>query len=140
MKQAVIQTGGQQYIVSKNQELMIDLVGDKKQLTFHPLLVFDDDSADVGTPQVENAKVTAKVIDPDVKDEKVIAIRYKPKKRVHKRRGHRQRYSRVKITGITHQSSNTKSQSSTSKTKQKGSNPASSKTSKNGKTKTAQTA
>lgn len=101
MKQAVIETGGQQYIVSKNQELMVDLVGDKKQLTFHPLLVFDDDSADVGTPRVEGAKVTAKVVDPEIKGEKVIAIRYKPKKRVHKRRGHRQRYSRIKITGIT---------------------------------------
>lgn len=101
MKQAVIETGGNQYIVSKNQELLVEHVGDRKQLTLQPLLVFDDTDTQVGTPYVEGTKVTAKVVEPEVKGDKVIATRYKPKKRVHKRRGHRQRYSRIKITGIT---------------------------------------
>lgn len=101
MKQAVIEAGGKQHIVSKNQEIMIERVGDKKQITFQPLLVFDEKNTKVGTPYVEGAKVTAKVLDLETKGNKVIATRYKPKKRVHKRQGHRQRYSRVKITGIT---------------------------------------
>ncbi len=100
MKQAVIETGGKQYLVSKGQELEVELVGDKKQLSFEPLLVFDDDNVAVGTPKVKDAKVTAKVIDPSVKSKKVVALRYKPKKRVHVKKGHRQRHTSIKITGI----------------------------------------
>lgn len=100
MKQAVIETGGKQYLVSKGQELEVELVGDKKQLSFEPLLVFDDKDVSVGTPKVKDAKVTAKVVDPEVKGKKVIALRYKAKKRVHVKKGHRQRYTLIKITGI----------------------------------------
>ena len=126
MKQAVIQTGGQQYIVQKDQELMVDLVGSKKQITFQPLLVFDEESADVGTPQVGDAKVTAKVVDHDVAGPKIIATRYKPKKRVHKRKGHRQHYSRIKITGITKNNQTASSNKKTSENKkQQAGNPAS---------------
>lgn len=100
MKQAVIETGGKQYLVSKDQELDVELVGDKKQLSFQPLLVFDEKDAQVGAPRVEGGKVTAKVIDPEVKGKKVTALRYKPKKRVHVTKGHRQRYTRIKITSI----------------------------------------
>lgn len=101
MKQAVIEAGGKQYVVSKDQELNVELQEDKKQLTFQPLLVFDEKDAQVGKPYVEGAKVTAKVIDPEVKGEKVTAIRFKSKKRVNKVRGHRQRYAKIQITGIT---------------------------------------
>jgi len=101
MKQAVIQTGGKQYLVSKDQELDVELVGDKKQLTFTPLLVFDDKDVKVGTPEVEGGKVTAKVVDPRLKGEKIKVFKFKPKKRVRKLTGHRQKYARIKITGIS---------------------------------------
>lgn len=101
MKQAVIQAGGKQYLVKKDQELNVELVGDKKQLTFKPLLVFDDKDVQVGTPEVEGAKVTAKVVDPSVKGEKIKVFKFKAKKRVRKLTGHRQKYTRVKITGIS---------------------------------------
>lgn len=99
MKQAVIKTGGKQYIVAKGDKLDVELLGDKKTANFTPLLVFDDKDVKIGTPEVKDAKVTAKVLD-TVRDDKVTSIRFKAKKRVNKKRGHRQSYSRIEITGI----------------------------------------
>lgn len=100
MKQAVIQTGGKQYVVKTGQELDVELVGDSKKLSFEPLLVFDEKTAKVGSPTVKGAKVTAEVLD-TVKGEKVKVFKFKAKKRVKKLTGHRQKYSRIKITTIS---------------------------------------
>jgi len=99
MKKAVIRTGGKQYIVAKGDVLDVELVDDTKTLSFVPLLTIDGDKTTVGTPEVSGAKVTAKVID-SVRADKVTAIRFKPKKRVHKTHGHKQKLSRIEITGI----------------------------------------
>lgn len=99
MKRAVIASGGKQYLVSEGEVIDIDLTSADKTLTFEPLLVIDGDSIQVGTPSV-SAKVTADVVAADVKDEKVTAIRYKAKKRVHKVRGHRQHHTQIKIKKI----------------------------------------
>lgn len=101
MKKAVITTGGKQYIVHEGETLEIELLEEKKNHTFKPLLVIDDKDVKVGTPYVESASVTATTVDQEVKAEKVLAIRYKPKKRVHKIRGHRQRHTRIQITKIS---------------------------------------
>lgn len=100
MKQAVIQTGGKQYVVKAGQELDVELVGEDKKLSFEPLLVFDEKTAKVGTPTVKGAKVTAEVLD-TVKGEKIQVLKFKAKKRVKKLTGHRQKYSRIKITTIS---------------------------------------
>ena len=97
---AVIQAGSKQYIVAKGDELLIDKVGDKKTLTFEPLMIIDDKKAKVGTPTVKGASVKASVVGNERAD-KVTAIRFKAKKRVHKRRGHKQEHSRIKITSVT---------------------------------------
>lgn len=98
---AVIQVGGKQHIVAEKETLLVDkLPEDQKELTFDALLTFDEKNATVGTPTVKDVKVKAKVVDESVKGDKVLAIRYKSKKRVNKVRGHRQRYSRVEITSI----------------------------------------
>lgn len=102
MKKAVIAAGGKQYLVSEGETLEIELLKtDQKNVTFESLLVIDDEKIDIGKPVLESTKVNAEVIEPEVKAEKVIAIRYKSKKRVHKIRGHRQRHSRIKITSIS---------------------------------------
>lgn len=101
MKKAVIISGGKQYLVAEGEEVDIDLVADAgKQITFQSLLVVDGDSVKIGKPEVAGASVTASVVEADVKADKVTAIRYKAKKRVHKVHGHRQHYTRVKITKI----------------------------------------
>ena len=98
---AVIQVGGKQYVVAEKETLLVDkLPEETKDLTFDALLTFDDKNATVGTPTVKGVKVKAKVLDESVKGDKVVAIRYKSKKRVNKVRGHRQQYSRVEITSI----------------------------------------
>lgn len=98
---AVIQIGSKQYIVAEKETLLVDkLPEDQKELTFDALLTFDEKSTEVGTPIVKNVKVKAKVTEELIKDKKVLAIRYKSKKRVNKVRGHRQQHSEIEITSI----------------------------------------
>lgn len=102
MKKAVILTGGKQYLVSEGEVLEVDLIKDQKNpLNYTPLLVINDDKIEVGKPEISNAKVTAEIVEEDIKGEKVTAIRYKAKKRVHKVRGHRQHHTVIKIKNIT---------------------------------------
>ena len=100
-KQAVILTGGHQYLVAEGEELEVDLLDPGQKTTaFEALLVLDGDKISVGTPTVAGAQVSAEIIEQSVKGDKVVAIRYKAKKRVRKVRGHRQRHARIKITKI----------------------------------------
>lgn len=97
---AIISTGNKQYLVSKNDEIEIDLIpSDKKSLSFEPLLLIDGDSVLVGTPTVAGHSVAAELIT-ETRGEKVLAIRYKAKKRVNKVKGFRPTYSKIKITAI----------------------------------------
>lgn len=102
MKKAVIATGGKQYVVSEGETLSIErLKTDGKTVTFDALLVTDGTKTDVGTPLVKGVTVTASVVEAEAKAEKVTAIRYKAKKRVHKVHGHRQQQTIVKIDTIS---------------------------------------
>lgn len=101
MKQAVISSGGHQYLVKVGDQINVELVSDAtKSLEFQPLMVIDDDKSEVGKPYVTSSTVNARIVEEDVKGEKVTAIRYKAKKRVRKIRGHRQRHTTVEITKI----------------------------------------
>ena len=99
-KKAVIATGGKQYIVSEGETLEVELLPAAKNASFDALMVIDGETVSVGNPLVEGVKVTADIIEQVVKADKVTAIRFKAKKRVHKRRGHRQRHTQIKITKI----------------------------------------
>lgn len=101
MKKAVIATGGKQYLVTEGESLEVELLhAEGKTVSFEPLLVIDGDDVKVGTPRVEKVKVSAEVVEDQVKADKVTAIRFKAKKRVHKVHGHRQRHTVIKITKI----------------------------------------
>jgi large subunit ribosomal protein L21 len=98
---AVILTGGHQYLVHEGETLEVELLDPAQQTTaFEALLVIDGGTISVGTPIVPGVKVTADIVEQEVKGEKVVAIRYKPKKRVRKVRGHRQRHTVIKIKSI----------------------------------------
>lgn len=100
-KKAIVETGGKQYLVSEGQVFDVDLLpADKKAIKLDVLLVIDGEEVTVGTPVIKEANVAAEVINEDLKSDKVTAIRYKAKKRVHKVHGHRQHHTRVKITKI----------------------------------------
>ena len=101
MKKAVIITGAKQYIVSVGDTISIELLKDMgKTVDFDALMVIDGETTLIGAPFVDKAKVTAEVVSEDVQADKVTAIRYKAKKRVHKVHGHRQHQTILKITKI----------------------------------------
>jgi large subunit ribosomal protein L21 len=97
--QAVISTGNKQYIVSKDQTLEVELLGDAKSLEFDVLMTIDGDKVAVGTPVVKDLKVKAEVLE-EVKGEKLKILKFKAKKRVKVLTGHRQHYAKIKIVSI----------------------------------------
>ena len=98
---AVVKISGKQYIVSEKESLLVDLLPEgTKELTLDALLVIDGDKTKVGTPTVKGVVVKAKVVETEVKGDKIRVIRYKSKKRVHKETGHRQKYTKIEITSI----------------------------------------
>ena len=98
---AVVKISGKQYIVSEKESLLVDLLPEgAKELTLDALLVIDGDKTKVGTPTVKGAIVKAKVVEAEVKGDKIRVIRYKAKKRVHKETGHRQKYTKIQISSI----------------------------------------
>lgn len=101
MKQAVIKTGGKQYLVSEGETVEVERIKDiGKTVSFQPLLLVDGDKTEIGKPELDKRKVTAEVVEADVQADKVTSIRYKAKKRVRKVRGHRQRHTVLKVTKI----------------------------------------
>ena len=98
---AVVKISGKQYVVSEKESLLVDLLPEgTKELTLDALLVIDGDKTKVGTPTVKGAVVKAKVVEAEVKGDKIRVIRYKAKKRVHKETGHRQKYTKIQISSI----------------------------------------
>lgn len=63
------------------------------------LLIEDDGKVTTGKPYIEGAKVVAEVVE-QVKGDKLIVFKYKPKTRYHVKTGHRQKYNRVQVKSI----------------------------------------
>lgn len=99
---AVIKTGGKQYIVTEGQTLTVEkLEHEKDKVVFDQvLLVADAKKVSIGQPLVAGAKVTATVV-AEGKGEKKIVFRFKAKTRYHKKKGHRQPFTKVKIDKIS---------------------------------------
>jgi large subunit ribosomal protein L21 len=97
--QAIIASGGKQYMVKKDDVLEVELLGDAKKFEFDALMTIDGDTIKVGAPLVEGVKVAAEVVE-ETKGEKIKVLKFKAKKRVKRLTGHRQHYSQIKITKI----------------------------------------
>jgi large subunit ribosomal protein L21 len=101
--EAVFETGGKQYRAKTGDLVKVEKLGseDGAKVTFdRVLLVSNDGKVTVGVPTVENASVTAEVIESERKDKKVIIFKMKRRKGYRNKNGHRQRHSIVKITDI----------------------------------------
>jgi large subunit ribosomal protein L21 len=99
---AVIKTGGKQYKVEPGKKIKIEKIEEQegKEITFDEVLLVDTGKdLTIGEPLVKNAKVLGKVLKQD-KHEKVVIFKYKPKKRYHLKKGHRQPYTEVEILKI----------------------------------------
>ncbi len=100
--EAIIETGGKQYTVSKDTVLKIEKLGKAKgdEVEFDKVLMIkDEDGIKVGKPFVDGAKVVGKVLR-EGRGKKVIVFKYKNKVNYHKKTGHRQPFTEVKIEKI----------------------------------------
>ncbi|MFN2448425.1 MAG: 50S ribosomal protein L21 [Candidatus Baltobacteraceae bacterium] len=100
---AIIETGGKQYKVAEGDVIKTDLLESEvgSDVTFDRVILASGggDAVSVGAPLVNGASVTGTVLRQD-KDKKILVFKYKPKKRVRKLTGHRQRFAEIKITKI----------------------------------------
>lgn len=100
---AVIKTGGKQYVVSPGQKIKVEklIMEEGKEVVFDQVLLLagKDKKAELGFPFITGAKVAGKVLKQG-KAKKVIAFKYKAKKREKSKKGHRQSFTEVEITKI----------------------------------------
>ncbi len=99
---AVIETGGKQYQVKEGDTLFIEKldVEAEQAITFDKVVaVGGDDGIRVGTPYVEGASVSAKVLK-NGKAKKIVVFTYKRRKGEKRKMGHRQPYTQVQIEAI----------------------------------------
>ena len=98
---AIIATGGKQYKVAEGDIITIEKLGleDGANVTFDQVLAVNNGTLTVGTPTVDGATVTATVLK-EGRGKKVIVYKYKRKSGYHKKSGHRQAFTQVKIEKI----------------------------------------
>ncbi len=98
---AIVVTGGKQYKVTEKETIKVEKieanVGDKINLDV--FMVVDGEKVNVGSPYVKGAVVEAEVLNHD-KAKKITVFRYKPKKNVRRKLGHRQPFTTLKIVSI----------------------------------------
>ena len=98
---AVVRTGGKQYRVAKDSVLKVESlageVGAKLELE---VLMLGGDKPKLGAPLVKGASVECEILEHG-QGEKVIAFKKKRRKNTHRKRGHRQHFTTVKVLGIT---------------------------------------
>lgn len=103
-KIAVIQSGAHQYVVKEGDVVSMQNIKGTKgvgaKVNFDTvLLVADGDAVKIGTPGVSGAKVAGEIIDQGLGDKKIV-MKYRQKSRYYKKKGHRQPYTKVKITSL----------------------------------------
>jgi large subunit ribosomal protein L21 len=100
---AVIETGGKQYRVQKGSVLDVEHlegdVGSNVQVS-RVLALSNGEALRVGTPEVEGGSVTVSIVQ-QFRGEKLIAFRKKRRKGYHKKKGHRQELTRIKVDAIS---------------------------------------
>ncbi|WP_158379277.1 50S ribosomal protein L21 [Lacrimispora sp.] len=98
---AIIATGGKQYKVAEGDIIKVEKLGVDAgdAVTFDQVLVVNNGELSVGCPTVAGATVTGTVVK-EGKAKKVIVYKYKRKTGYHKKNGHRQSYTQVKIEKI----------------------------------------
>jgi len=101
-KFAIIETGSKQYVVKDGDVIYVETLKGTKgvgsKVNFDQvLLTADGDTVKVGTPTVSGSKVMGEILE-EGRDDKVSVLRYRQKSRYMKKKGHRQPYTKVKIS------------------------------------------
>jgi len=99
---AIVEIAGQQFKVTKDQKLFVHRLeqAEGDSVSFDKVLLIDNDGkVQVGTPTVQDAKITAKVLK-HVKGDKVIVFKKKRRKGYKVKNGHRQFFTQIQIESI----------------------------------------
>ncbi|PPK94167.1 large subunit ribosomal protein L21 [Kineococcus xinjiangensis] len=98
---AIVRAGGRQEKVSVGDMLIIDRVSGEKGATLElqPLLLVDGTTVTSDAGALASVKVRAEVVE-EAKGPKITILKYKNKTGYRKRQGHRQKLTRIKVTGI----------------------------------------
>ncbi|MDR2910021.1 MAG: 50S ribosomal protein L21 [Bacteroidales bacterium] len=99
---AIVEIAGQQFKVEKDKKLFVHHLelNENDSVDFEKVLLVDNNGeVTIGTPTVEGAKVTAKVLQ-HVKGEKVLVFKKKRRKSYQKMNGHRQHFTQIQIENI----------------------------------------
>ena len=98
---AVVEINGKQYRAEKGATLTVDRFDAEKgaALSLDKVLLLSGETVKVGSPYVVGATVKATVQE-EVKGEKIVVFKYKPKKDYRRKNGHRQRYTVLKVEEI----------------------------------------
>ena len=97
---AIIATGSKQYKVEEGDIIDVELLNQTGNIEFKNVVLLNNGSeSTVGAPYVQNAIVLGETVD-TVKGPKVFAYKYKKRQNYRRKVGHRQKYTRVKITSI----------------------------------------
>lgn len=99
---AIVKTGGKQYRVAAGNTITVEKLDGEPEATVEltdVLMVSGDNGLQVGTPTVAGAKVIATIV-AHGKGRKINGFTYKPKKNIHRRYGHRQSQTRLRIDSI----------------------------------------
>ncbi len=99
---AIVEILGKQYKMAEGAVMNIDRMAvEGREVTFdRVLLVAAEKEIKVGKPTVENVKITAEVIDKEAKGDKLVVFKWKRRKQYRRKRGHRQKYLKIKIAKI----------------------------------------
>ena len=99
---AVVRTGGKQYRVAKDSVLKVEsLAGEVgSKLTLGEVLLLGGDKPKLGAPLVKGASVECEILEQG-QGEKVVAFKKKRRKNTHRKRGHRQHFTAVKVLSIS---------------------------------------
>ena len=105
MRFAIVESGGKQYRAVEGRTIEVDrlAVDTGKKFDFERILLMaDGEDVMVGTPTVADILVTVTVVD-HIKGPKIDRFKYRPKKRIRVRGGHRQQYTRLMVDFIGRQ-------------------------------------
>ena len=98
---AIIETGGKQLKVKENDVVFIEKLetNEKGEVVFDKVVFIGGEKQKIGKPYVKDAKVSG-VVEKQGKGKKITIFKFKRKQGYHLKQGHRQPYSKVKITKI----------------------------------------
>jgi large subunit ribosomal protein L21 len=99
---AIVETGGKQYRIEEGAELNVeklDVEAGNEIALDKVLMTGQDETVSVGTPYLENAKVTCEVMEHG-RGKKIYIFKHKRRKDYRKKQGHRQDYTRLKVKSI----------------------------------------